>query len=91
VPNQHPTLNVFEPNPLTSTNKPWTPHQVGTILNLTQRIGDDEVLKIEELELKLQPNNSVVVLNLVPPTSPNDKQSVTLGELAEPSQVDTSL
>jgi hypothetical protein len=36
-------------------------------VNLTRRIGDDEVVKIEELEA----NNSVVVPNVVPPTSPN--------------------
>jgi hypothetical protein len=46
------------------------------VLNLTRRIGDDEVLKMEELELA--PNNCIVIPNMVPPTSPNGGDDIVM-------------
>jgi hypothetical protein len=43
------------------------------VLNLTRRIGD-EVLKMEELV----PNNSIVIPNMVPPTSPNGGEDIVM-------------
>jgi hypothetical protein len=53
------------------------------VLNLTGGIGDDEVLKMKELE----PNNCAVVPNMVAPTSPNGGDDIVMVQQPTPGAV----